>query len=180
MKEEELAQQTPASLRLAQAEYFLGEYIRHCGPPVDSYFGMVCCFDAFLFAFVSVEEMVNEEMKKKLNEDSKFRFFKALRNITTHHSILSAPIDGKFLRPFSRSIEMSVGNTQNESSRLSLNFNVLREILDAVELERKQERYTIAYAREFLKEMEDTGNKVFIEDLMRNTLDSIKQMLANS
>ena len=66
MNEEELARQSPASLHIEEAEYFLHGYIEHCGPLIDSYFGMVCSFDAFLFALVSVEEMLKPDTRKRL------------------------------------------------------------------------------------------------------------------
>lgn len=175
MTEEELGGQTPAALRLAEAEYFLREYVRHCGPPRDWYFAMVCSFDAFLFSLVSVEEMVDEATKTELQAGSDFRFFKALRNITTHHSILAAPIAGKFERPFSRVI--TDGNIGEASSRLRLRFDVLRRIFDAVENERKNEAATLRVAREFVAELEAAGNRGFLEDIMEQALHSVKRVL---
>ena len=180
MKEEELGRQSPASLRLAEAEYFLWEYIRHCGPPIDSYFKMVCYFDAFLFSLVSVEEMIGEEGKRQLQTDVSFRFLKALRNISTHHSILAAPIQGKFERPFSRRVTVSVGGSPNDSSRLSLRFDVLRQIFDVVEAERKQEAKTLGLAREFVNDLEASGKDVFLEEIMQHAFNSAKGVLANA
>ena len=182
MQEEELSRLSPAGLRLAEAEYFLREYVKHCGPPIDSYFGMVCCFDAFLFALVSVEEMVGKDIRERLNANSSFRFLKALRNITTHHSVLAASIQGnKFERPFSRIITTCVGSAPNDSSRLRLRFEVLRSIFDAVEAEREQEARTLAIARDFLLALEaGGGGVVFLEEIMEQALDAAKCVMGNA
>ncbi|MGO9613127.1 MAG: hypothetical protein ACLPX5_08835 [Dissulfurispiraceae bacterium] len=182
MNEEELARQSPASLRIAEAEYFLQGYVKHCGPPIDSYFGMVCCFDAFLFALVSVEDMLKPDTRKRLNEDSFFKFIKALRNITAHHSILAAPIPGnKFQRPFSRIIHTSVGGDPNDSSRLVFRFDILRSIFDAIERERLQEAKTLGIARDCLSALEARGSgKVFLEDIMEQALAAARAVLADA
>src|SRR5712692_11385221 len=107
MNESEMSKATTAELRLGAAQYFYTQYLKHCGPPLDSYFLMVNYFDAFLFALTSIEEMIDQHSKKALRANQTFRFLKALRNITTHHSVLAAAVgNAKFPRPFSRDLSV--------------------------------------------------------------------------
>lgn len=78
-------------MRLAEAIFFYRKFVGACGPPKDSLFEMVAYFDAFLFTLVSIEEMVSGSQKNALNSIDVFKFAKAARNVTTHHSVLAAP-----------------------------------------------------------------------------------------
>jgi hypothetical protein len=100
MQETDMSTFTPAQLRYHEAKYFYSQFIANSGPPYDDYFKMVCYFDTFLFSLVSVEEMIDESDRNRLLKIDVFRFVKALRNITMHHSVLAAPQPGaKFERP---------------------------------------------------------------------------------
>jgi len=180
MDEQSMSAASPSRLRFAEAEYFHTQFLKNCGPPVDSYFLMVCYFDAFLFALISVEEMVSDAAKDHLRANSEFRFLKALRNISSHHSVLGAALsDSKFPRPFLRVISVSAGGAPNDSSRLKFRFDVLRSIFDAVEAECPQESRTLSVARAFLQELEDRKvQEVFLEDLMTRGLEAVREILA--
>jgi hypothetical protein len=178
--EQTLANTPPALLRLMHAEHFLAEYVRHSGPPVDSYWLMVGYFDAFLFALASVHDMASQLIRDKLATISTFRFFKALRNVTAHHSVLAATVTGsKFQRPFLRHVSVSVGGPPNDSSRLVFRLDVLRQILDAVENERPHEKRNLDIARGYINELEARRTHVFLEDVMSEALAAAKAVVAH-
>jgi hypothetical protein len=179
MQEADMSALSAPGLRCAEAQYFLSRFIENCGPPVDSYFLMVCYFDAFLFSLISVEEMISSEAKEHLRRKDVFRFLKALRNISSHHSVLGASLkDSKFPRPFSRTINVSVGGPPDDSSRLRLRFDVLRNIFDSIEQERPQESKNLDIARKYLAKLEkDNNSDVFIEDIMKEGLNEVKLVI---
>jgi hypothetical protein len=105
LDETQISRLSAAELRLYEAVYFYQRFRDACGPPKDSYFAMISLFDAFLFVLISIEEMVSPSDKNRLHSSDVFKFFKAARNVTTHHSVLAAPNQsGGFVRPFSRNI----------------------------------------------------------------------------
>lgn len=180
MDEQTLANTPPALLRLTHAEYFLAEYVKHSGPPVDSYWLMVGYFDAFLFALASVHDMAPQLIRDKLATISVFRFFKALRNVTAHHSVLAATVAGsKFPRPFSRHASDSIGGQPNASSRLVLRLDVLRQILDAVEKERPNEKKNLDMARDFINALEARQSHVFLQDIMSEAVTAAKSVVSH-
>jgi len=90
MQETEIPEQHPATPRYKEAEYFLSQFIKNCGPPIDSYFLMVCYFDAFLFALVSIEEMLSKDTRTVLQEKDETQshsstvwFLRAVRDDTS-------------------------------------------------------------------------------------------------
>lgn len=176
MQETEMLGQHPAALRYEEANYFLSQFIKNCGPPSDSYFLMICYFDAFLFVFVSIEEMVSKDIKIKLQEQEVFRFLKALRNINSHHSILAAPLsDNKFPRPFSRII---VDEPANSSAHLRLNYDMLRDVFDSVEQKRPKEKSTLDFARQYLVKLENMGKtNVYLDDVLKEGLEQVRALL---
>jgi hypothetical protein len=140
---------------------------------------MVCYFDAFLFALVSVEEMVDKATKARLKYVQIFRFFKALRNATMHHSILGAPLAGsKFERPFSRHITECVGGESEASAKLAIRYDVFRNIFDAIEVIRSQEKSTLDAAREYLWELESRPQPVFLEQVLLDGLRAVAEIIA--
>ena len=166
---------SPAKLRCHEAERFLELFVKSCGPPRDSYFEMICYSDAFLFALISVEEMVDAKTKSKLHGKPMFRFLKALRNITTHHSNLSLASSGsKFPRPFVRHIKDSV----ESSARLCFKFEVLRKIFDLIEKERPKDKNALNHARIFVNSLEGLGKPVFLENVFADGLDCISVAIA--
>ena len=179
MDEQSMTAASPPVMRFKEAEYFHSQFLKNCGPPRDSYFLMVCYFDAFLFTLISVEEMVSACAKKQLLACNEFRFLKALRNISSHHSVLGAALtDSKFHRPFSRVISENIGGLQIASSRLKLRFDVLHTIFDAVQKERPSEANTLNIARTFLQELEKQKiQEVFLEELMKRGLEAVSAIL---
>jgi len=179
MLEIEMAPLSTPQLRHREASYFCSEFIAHCGPPYDSYFHMVCYFDAFLSALTSVEEMVDDASKAKLRGSDRFRFIKALRNISTHHSVLaSSQLDSKFIRPFTRHIFNSVGDTQASSGNLAINYDRFRVMFDAIEAERPSEKHTIAVAKSHLSALEARPQPVFLEQIMHESLAEVEAIVA--
>lgn len=165
--------------RFAEADYFFSRFVESCGPPSDSYFRMVCYFDAFLFTLISIEEMVAEDVKKKLNSKPVFKFLKAMRNISTHHSVLGAALsDSKFPRPFYRVINASIGGPPNDSSRLNLRFDILKQIFQAIEKERPSEKKNLTIARKHIAEREFQSPGEFpLVDEMKSGLDEVRSIL---
>jgi len=148
----------PAELRLAHAEYFRKEFVKHSGPPLDNYFLMIAYFDAFLFTIASVHDITSKPTQKQLDDIPVFRFFKVLRNITTHHSVLTAPAkENKFLRPVKGIATISTGGEQEFSYNLAFNLDSLLEILSSVEKERPYEKKNIDIAREYIETLKTQG-----------------------
>ena len=179
MDEPTLSKTPPARLRLRHADHFLAQYKLHSGPPIDAYWLMVGYFDAFLFSLATVWDMSDSSVRAKLESISSFRFFKALRNVAAHHSILAADVTGsKFPRPFSREVNVfSVEGAPNDSSRLFFRLDVLRQILDAVELERPHEKKNIDIARDYISELETRGGRVYLEDIMAESIHAVDAVL---
>jgi hypothetical protein len=175
MQEPEMPTLTTAQLRYREAEYFYSEFIANSGPPRDSYFKMVCYFDAFLFALVSVEEMIDDSAKARLRDIDVFRFVKALRNITMHHSVLAAPQPGaKFERPFFRHLWESIGGAPVASAKLGIRFDIFRGIFDAIEAERPTEKHTLNPARDYLLKLESRTQPIFLESVLFDALSAVK------
>lgn len=177
LNEQAITQADPVLLRYKEAQYLYVKFEAACGPPRDSYFEMIVYFDAFLFCFVSIEEMVSKEIKEKLNDLDVFKFLKAARNVTTHHSVLAAPNQkGEFVRPFFRAIDESkVGNA---SARLRIDVEQFGQIFSlAAELWPCGKKVFQAGA-ESLRRIEASGGKeLFIEDVMGDGLQAISKML---
>lgn len=175
MQETEMSTLTTAQLRYYEAKYFYSQFIVNSGPPCDSYFKMVCYFDAFLFALVSVEEMIDESDRDRLRDIEVFRFVKALRNITMHHSVLAAPQPGaKFERPFSRHLSDSTGGVLEASAKLAIRYDIFRGIFNAIEVERPAEKNTLNAARYYLSKLECQNQPIFLETVLLDALIAVK------
>ena len=179
MQETEMVKLSAPRLRLEEAKYFYSQFVAHCGPPRDSYFLMVAYFDAFLFALVSVEDMVPISVKAQLKSNEVFRFVKALRNITMHHSVLAALQPGaKFVRPFSRHVTEVIGSDPWASAKLAIDYPNFRAIFDAIEAERPSEKPTLDIARAYLAKLEAGLQPVFIESVLTNGLNAVAANVA--
>ena len=132
LNDTELSKTNPSQLRLKEAEFFRQKFVEASGPPKSSYFQMIAYFDAFLFCAISIEEMVSTAQKDKLNSEDIFKFFKAARNLTTHHSILAAPKQkSQYLRPHSRTISISIGgNSEGSSARFRVAIEKFRQVFN--------------------------------------------------
>lgn len=167
----EFAELSPSRLRLKEAEFFL-EQLKHAGT-VDhnkTLFLMTAYFDAFIFCYVSIEEMLTGEKKEEIRALGVFRFFKALRNISMHHSILTGIKDSKFERPIGRVLHIGVGCTVAETAKFFLLPTKLSAIFDALLIERPKEKYTIEPAREFLNQLIQSNEQIFLVALMQQAL----------
>jgi hypothetical protein len=179
MQEQKMAALTTAQLRYCEAEYFYSQFTANCGPPRDSYFKMVCYFDAFLFALVSIEEMIDDSVKERLRKIDVFLFVKALRNITMHHSVLAArQPGGKFERSFNRHISEILGGAPEASSKLAIRYDIFRGIFDAIEVERPAEKYTLNAARDYLSKIESQAQPIFLDSVLLDALSAVKAFIA--
>lgn len=135
-------------------------------------------FDAFLFSLATVWDMSDASSRAMLDQIESFRFFRALRNVATHHAILAANVAGnKFPRPFSREINASCGGLPNDSSRLFFRMDVLRTILDAIEAERPKEKKNLDVARRFMTNLEAGGERLYLEDVMSVAVANVRAAL---
>ncbi|MBX9726738.1 MAG: hypothetical protein K2X09_05680 [Rickettsiales bacterium] len=166
-----------AELRIAEAEYFLSQFLKYSGPPVDVYFKMVCYFDAFLFSLISVEDMVSADEKKQLHALGEFRFLKTLRNISAHNSVI-AVMYGNNNRPLPRMVTATVGGPQNDTARIFINFQNFHQMFDEVERNKPQFKGNVQAARKELLKIENENIEyVFFDDVMRKGLDAARSVL---
>jgi hypothetical protein len=170
---------SPPALRFAQAKRFLNLFNHASRPNGDCWFDMVMYFDAFLFCFVSIEEMVSPPARKQLQLIESFKFFKAMRNVTAHHSIIAgASPAAKFPRPLVRSISMSIGEEEKSPVAFRLKPKTLRIIFDEVLKERPGEKGTIDAAMTYLGKLEAAGGNIYFQGLMENALTDIAAHVA--
>lgn len=177
MDEQQILKSEPVCLRYEGARHLYEKFIDSCGPPRDSYFHMITYFDGFLFSYVSIEEMIDEHTKKRLNELDVFKFLKAARNITTHHSILAAPKQrGDFERPFSRII--NDGNTGITSARLQVRIEKFRQIFTMAAQIFPGGKRAFQESEEYLQRIEATGaDNVFIDAIMLEGLEGAARLM---
>lgn len=170
----EFAEMSAALLRFAEAKYLFEQFKAARSSEINQgLFLLTVYFDSFLFCLVSVEEMVDSSARDKLRVTPSFLFFKALRNITTHHSVLSG-LKGKFPRPISRIVSIGVGYKVDFPEQFFLLPERLREIFDRILLERPNEKRTITAARSYLDRLETAGNQIMITDLMESVLTDVE------
>ena len=175
----DMASLSPAEIRLKQSTAFLAHFNHASRANHDCWFEMSMYFDAFLFCFVSMEEMVDSQAKNALQNTPSFRFFKVLRNISTHHSILSgASPKSKFPRPLTRYIPETSGAPETEQVEFRLKPDVLRSIFDQVAVEVKHERANIEVAKDFLASLEVNGGHIHIRHVMQKAIDEASSNVA--
>jgi hypothetical protein len=182
LNEQQISQAEPAFLRFNEAKYLYHQFITHCGPPADSYFHMIAYFDSFLFCLISIEEMVPDGKRNILHLKDVFRFLKAARNVTTHHSILAAPPGAQtvgFQRPFGRVISSSLGGTQlNDSARLKINLDVFRRVFDTAAVKYSRAKRSFEAGQDYLTRKESEGQtEIFIEEVMNEGIQAVAQAL---
>jgi hypothetical protein len=177
IQEDRMSGMTPAQLRLAEAEYFYLQFLKHsrCG---DCYFLMVSYFDSFLFTLITIEEMIVKNLRLRLRDIPEFAFLKELRNINTHHSVLAAVTkNSKFSRPFSRHID--IGGPQGDSSKLFFQVDSLRTIFDEIEKENKGKRNlkSLNAARKALDLLENNATGE-LGDIMKKGLETVSTFVS--
>ncbi len=182
LNEQQISQADSALLRYTEAKYLHGQFRAHCGPPRDSYFHMIVYFDAFLFCFISIEEMINEESSNSLNSKDVFKFLKAARNVTTHHSILAAPPGAQtagFQRPFGRIGDVSIGVSHPYgSAKLQVNLDVFERVFDTAADRWPRGRASFAAGKAYLTRKQSEGlSEIFIEDVMKEGLQAVAEVL---
>lgn len=177
MNENEISKAEPVHLRYNEARHLYDCFLESCGPPRDSYFRMITYFDAFLFTYVSIEEMVDSGTKNQLNQLPVFKFLKAARNITTHHSVLAAPNQaGEFNRPFSRII--NDGNTGIASAKLKVRIEKFREMFSLAGEKYPRGSKGFQESEAYLQCIEQNGtDSVFIEEIMLEGLKGVSNVL---
>lgn len=175
---EQFAAMSAPMLRLTEARYLFDQFkSARNAEPNQGLFLLTVYFDAFLFCFISIEEMVDTATRGKLRAIPSFTFFKALRNIATHHSVLSG-VKGKFARPISRIVSVGVGCNVEFSEQFFLLPEKLRAIFDAVLQERPGEKRTIEAARSYLSQLENTGKQIMLVDLTQAVVSEVEPHVA--
>jgi hypothetical protein len=155
----EFIEMSPARVRLQETRQ-LFEHFKSArnSKPNHGLFLLTTYFDALLFCLVSIEEMVPVDTRHRLRSLDSFLFFKALRNITTHHIVLSGA-KGKFERPIARVVSVGVGCTPEFSEQFYVIPEQLEAIFVAVSIERPRDRATIEGARRYLASVVAQGDK---------------------
>jgi hypothetical protein len=154
----EFIELSPARVRLLESRHLFEQFkLARNSKPNHGLFLLTTYFDALLFCLVSVEEMVPADTRQRLRSLDSFLFFKALRNITTHHIVLSGA-KGKFERPIARVVSVGVGCTPDFSEQFYVIAEQLEAIFDAVLIERPGERTTIEGARRYLASVVAQGD----------------------
>ena len=164
----------PSKLRLKEAQFFLGKF-EDAGKAGhnDTLFLMTSYLDAFLFTFVSIEEMVPDDIKAELRNLEIFKFFKALRNISTHHVILSASSESKFKPAVSRQVHIGVNCKVPQNAKFFIHAERLQEIFDTILIGNKNERHTIPNAKAFLAKEQVKNQRVILLDLMKKAVNDV-------
>ena len=174
----EFSEMTPAQLRLAETQHLFEQFKAARNAEVNhGIFLLTTYFDALLFCLVSIEEMISADRKQALRSIDSFVFFKALRNIATHHSVLSG-VKGKFERPISRIVSVGIGCTVAFSEQFFLAPEKLEAIFDSVLQEWPGERRTIDIARRYLSSLKQRGRDIMLVDLVEAVISEIAPHVA--
>lgn len=170
----------PSELRLREASFLVDRFFEACNAEHnDTLFLMTTYFDSFLFCFVSIEEMVSSEQRVALRESNLFRFIKALRNISTHHSILTGSKTNRFPRPIARILSVGVGCVPKQNAEFYIKDKTLHEIFDKILDKRPQEKHNIPPAKKFLKERAENKERILISELLCESIELVKVVLEN-
>jgi hypothetical protein len=174
----EFAEMSAPMLRLSEAKYLFEQFkSARSSEPNLGLFLLTVYFDSLLFCLVSIEEMADVSTRDKLHKVPSFVFFKALRNITTHHSVLSG-VKGKFARPISRTVSIGVGCKVEFSEQFFLLPEKLRDIFDSILMERPREKHTLDLARSYLAQLEATGKQIMLVDLIQSVISDVEPHVA--
>ncbi|MBI2398448.1 MAG: hypothetical protein HYV17_11685 [Xanthomonadales bacterium] len=166
-----------AQLRLEEAKHLFELFeAAQDAEPNYGLFLLTTYFDSLLFCLVSIEEMVDAQTKYKLNSLGSFKFFKALRNIATHHSVLSG-VQGKFDRPIARIVSVVGSSKDTPSEQFYVMPDKLESIFASILRLRKQEEPTIDAARAFLQVLKSRGERILVADLIRSVIADVETRL---
>lgn len=171
----DFAEMSAPMLRLSEAKFLFEKFKEaRSGAPNEGLFLLTVYFDAILFCLTSVEEMVDDETRQELRAIDSFLFFKALRNVATHHCVLSG-LKGKFARPIARVVSFGVGCAVEFSEQFFFVPERLREVFDKVLAERPGERRTLESARRYLDRLEARGGNIMVVDAVESVIAEIEQ-----
>jgi len=174
----EFSEMSAPRLRLEEVKHLFALFktARNAEPNYGLFF-LTVYFDSLLFCLVSIEEMVDTDTRDILRSLESFAFFKVLRNITTHHSVLSG-IKGKFERPISRTVSVGIGCGVEFSEQFHLIPEKLEIIFDIILSERPSEKRTIENARNYLSTLKLTGKQIMVVDLTQAIIADIDPHIA--
>lgn len=160
----EFSAMSAPELRLREVKYLFEKFkAARNSEPNCGLFLLTVYFDSLLFCLISIEEMVDQATKDRLRALDSFSFFKALRNITGHHSILSSS-KGKFERPVSRIVSVGVGCSVEYAEQFVLLPVKLEAVFANLLAERPRERKTIEKARSYLASLRfKPGDMLLVE-----------------
>jgi hypothetical protein len=171
---EQLSKLSPAEARLAESSFVLEKFAEASkASHNETLFLLTAYFDAFLFCYISIEEMVDDaHLKSRIQGIPIFAFFKALRNIATHHCVL-AGVQGKFPSPIARIVK--IGGRENAvfcvvPDKVEYIFSEIIKIFP-------RESKTIESARKFLASRVAQGGDILVYELMRAAVESVKGLL---
>src|SRR5262245_20386147 len=104
--DEEVMSLPPVALRFREACHFLGQFRETCGPqvPLGRRFLRVTNADAFLMAIASIRDVDGGVYKDELMGRDLFRFVQVMRNLTTHHFVVTSPGENFINRNINRSV----------------------------------------------------------------------------
>lgn len=113
--------------------------------------------------------------KKKLKAKDVFKFFKAARNVTTHHSVLAAPKQkGQYVRPFSRLVSEGV----QSSARLRITTQEFLSVFSVAAKNWPSSKKGFQDAKPYLKILERRGSEeIFLEDVMEEGIRIVEEIL---
>jgi hypothetical protein len=173
---EQMSKLSPAEARLAESSFVLEKFTEASkASHNETLFLLTAYFDAFLFCYISIEEMVGDpQLKSRIQSIPIFSFFKALRNIATHHCVL-AGVQGKFPSPITRIVK--IGGRENAvfcvvPDKVEYIFSEIIKIFPP-------EGRTIKSAREFLASRVAQGGDILVHELMRCAIESVENLLPN-
>jgi hypothetical protein len=91
--DKEIFSLSACELRGSEARHFLNLFRQSCGPgvPLGSRFLWVTNADVFLMAVASIRDVGGGTYKKELMKHDLFRFALVMRNMTTHHFVVTSP-----------------------------------------------------------------------------------------
>jgi hypothetical protein len=180
MDEIQLSTAVPPVVRFREAAFFRTKFITASGPPVDSHFEMIAFFDAFLFSIVSIEDMVNNSLKSRLQTAEVFLFLKAARNVTTHHSVLAAPFQPNgFARPLPRRItEHAGGSSPYAYAKFAVSIRNFRKVFHQAAVRYPRGASHFLAGETYLNSLEARGvGEILLEDVMQEGLNVVAAVL---
>ncbi|WP_312252481.1 hypothetical protein [Stenotrophomonas sp.] len=164
-------------LRLNEAKFLLNRFNASRNvDPNEGLFLLTVYFDSFLFSLISVEEMVDDQTRAALRAMDSFLFFKALRNVSTHHSVLSG-LHGKFERPISRKVSIGIGCDVDYSEQFYFIPERLRDVFKQVLAERQGEKWTLAGAGRYLDALEAAGGDIMVADSASSVVRDVESLI---